>query len=274
MKSLFAYFDYQLFLREYYEEKKRETTYFSYRYLSNKMGFDAGFLLKVIQGKMHLALKSLPKVNDYFQFDDKETEYFDLLVRYGRAETANEIKHYFEKLLQYQDVDTGVLEAWQFEFYQKWFYSAIREIIGFYAFAGNYAALAAKLNPPIPVAEARKAIRLLERLKLIFKDEQGVYHQSEKFISTNDKWKSAAIHSFQMETIRLAGEALERHPRESRDISTITIACSHKDFEEIRQRITEFRSSLLHIKNDTKADCVYQVNIQAYPLSRIEDGTV
>jgi uncharacterized protein (TIGR02147 family) len=271
MQSLFSYFDYQQFLRDFYSEKKRETTYFSYRYFSGRIGLDAGFLVKVLQGKMHLAFKSLPKVIAFFQFDQCQAEYFNLLVRYGRAEAASEIKFYFEKLLNHQTIEPGLLAVSQYEFYQKWYYSAIRELIGFYDFTGNYPALAVKLNPAISVREGKKAIRLLERLNLIVRDEQGVYRQTDRFISTSDKWKSAAIHSFQKETIRLGGESLDRHPKEVRDISTLTIACSQRDFEEVRRRIAEFRKSLLGMKNGMKADCVYQINIQAYPLTRTGD---
>jgi uncharacterized protein (TIGR02147 family) len=237
------------------------------------MGLDAGFLVKVIQGKMHLAIKSLPKVITFFKFDSREGEYFELLVHYGRSETANEIKYYFEKLLKQSNIEPTLIHANQYEFYQKWYYTAIRELIGFYNFTDNYKALAAKLNPGITVNEAKAAIKLLERLNMIQRDEQGVYRQTTLFITTTDKWRSAAIHSFQHEMIRLAGESLTRHPKEVRDISTLTIACSHKDLEEIRLRIAEFRKSLLQIKNNNVTDCVYQINVQVYPLTSTEEST-
>lgn len=271
MQSIFSYFDYQQFLRDFYEEKKRETTFFSYRYLGGKLGLDAGFLVKVLQGKMHLSLKSVATITGYFKFDTKEAEYFETLVRYGRAVSGSEIKSCFEKLLSLKNVDANTVTASQYEFYQKWYYSAIRECIGFSDFQGDFSALAATLSPSISAKEAKKAVVLLERLKLIHKDEQGIYRQTDKFITTSEKWKSAAIHSFQKETIRLAGESLDRHPKNIRDISTLTIAVSHKDFDAIQEKIGDFRRSLLQMTNENKADCVYQVNIQAIPLTRIEE---
>jgi uncharacterized protein (TIGR02147 family) len=271
MNTVFSYFDYQLFLRDYYDEQKKEASYFSYRYLGDKMGLDAGFLVKVLQGKMHLSLKSVPSIAKYFKFDIKESEYFETLVRYGRAVSESEIKAFFEKLLSLKDVDADPVLANQYEFYQKWYYSAIRELLGFYDFKGDFTALAVKLSPRISAKEAKKAVALLDQLKLICKDETGRYRQTNSFITTSDKWKSAAIHSFQKETIRLAGESLERHPKHIRDVSTITIAVSHKDFEEIRRRISDFRRSLLQMTNENEADCVYQINLQAVPLTQIED---
>jgi uncharacterized protein (TIGR02147 family) len=274
MQTIFAYFDYQQFLKEYYEEKKRETTFFSYRYFGAKLGLDAGFLVKVLQGKIHLALKSVPNVSAYFQFDHKQAEYFEALVRYCRAVSGSEIKSCFEKLLSLKSVNANHIIESQYEFYQKWYYSAIRELIGVYGFSGDFTALAKKLSPPITAKEAKKAITLLEHLKLIAKENDGDYKQREKFITTSDKWKSAAIHSFQKETIRLAGESLDRHPKNIRDISTITLSVSRNDFEEIKRRISDFRQSLLQMTNENGADCVYQINIQAIPLSQIEDKKV
>jgi uncharacterized protein (TIGR02147 family) len=270
MQNIFSYFDYQQFLRDYYDEKKKETTFFSYRYLGNKLDLDAGFLLKVLQGKMHLSLKSLAKIAAYFKFDIKETDYFETLVRYGRAESENEIKTYFEKLLSLKDIDANPVAAHQYEFYQKWYYAAIRELVGFYDFRGDFSALAARLSPPISAKEAKQAVALLEELNLIGKDETGRYRQTDRFLTTSDKWKSAAVHSFQKETIRLAGESLDRHPKTVRDVSTVTVAVSHKDFDEIRRRIAEFRRSLLQMTNENEADCVYQINLQAIPLTKVE----
>jgi uncharacterized protein (TIGR02147 family) len=42
MPNIFTYYDYRVFLRDYIEEQKADHTYFSLRYISRKMGVDAG----------------------------------------------------------------------------------------------------------------------------------------------------------------------------------------------------------------------------------------
>jgi uncharacterized protein (TIGR02147 family) len=269
MKSLYSYLDYQKFLRDYYEERKEETTFFSYRFFGNRLGLDAGFLVKVLQGKMHLALKSIPRVVAYFHFDKHETEYFEILVRYQRSTSPREIKLYFENLLSLRDLPVKTIEETQYEFYRKWYYSAIRALIGIYDFNGDFAALGKRLSPPISAREAKKAVALLDRLQLINKNDQGRYCLTDKFISADGKWKTAAIRVFQQEALRLAQESLDRHPASDRDVSTITLAVSHKDLEEIKECASDFRRSLMHMTNDNKADCVYQVNVQIVPLTSI-----
>jgi uncharacterized protein (TIGR02147 family) len=47
------------------------------------------------------------------------------------------------------------------------------------------------------------------------------------------------------------------------------------DFEELRERITEFRRSIvLTVNESTKSDRTYQLNIQLFPLTEIKGGAL
>jgi uncharacterized protein (TIGR02147 family) len=71
--------------------------------------------------------------------------------------------------------------------------------------------------------------------------------------------------------LELAKESLENHPKENRDIATMTIGIAPEDLDEIKQLAKEFRQSILKIKSKgSKANCVYQVNTQIFPLSKVE----
>jgi uncharacterized protein (TIGR02147 family) len=77
-----------------------------------------------------------------------------------------------------------------------------------------------------------------------------------------------AIAAYQEETIRLSHEAIERHDRSLRDVSTVTMNISAADFEMLRERITEFRRSIISFVNEsTDPDRTYQFNIQLFPLA-------
>ena len=77
------------------------------------------------------------------------------------------------------------------------------------------------------------------------------------------------MRDFQAETLRLARESLERHPKEERDISTVTLAVSRRALPELKERIAEFRKSLLGmVKESPDYDEVYQFNVQLFPVTR------
>jgi uncharacterized protein (TIGR02147 family) len=269
MKKVFEYFDYQIFLHDFYEEKKKENACISYRYLGAKLHLDPGFLLKVIQGKQHLAQKSIPHLCDFFKFSEREKEYFQLLVCYNKSKSATDIKLYFEKLVQLKDTRAKSLQASQYAFYQKWYHSAIHALLSIHPFNSNYKHLASLLTPAISAAQARESIRLLARLGIVQRDEAGIYRPRHAFLTTGEKWQSVAIHQFQKENLRLSAEALEHQPKEIRDISTATVALSSKDLPEIRERIRQLRQAILTLENENKPDIVFQINIQAFPVTSI-----
>lgn len=267
MKRIFEYFDYQKFLRDYYEEKKRDNPYISFRFLGNHMNLDPGFLLKVIQGKHHLAKRSIAPVCAFFKFSEREARYFDVLVSYNKAKTASDIKLYFEKLMTLREPGCRPLEEWQYAFYQRWYHSAIHALLSIYEFRGSYKELASLMTPSITAKQARESIQLLTKIGLVRRDGDGVYRPTDAFVTSGERWQSIAIQNFQKETINLSAQSLDLHPKELRDISTVTVALSRKDLPEIRERIRQLRQSILSLENDNEPDTVFQINIQVIPVT-------
>jgi uncharacterized protein (TIGR02147 family) len=273
MNSIFEYLDYRDFLKDFYEEKKAQRSFFSYRLFGAKIGLDASYLAKVLIKIRHIADPTIAKITAFCGLTGAEADYFESLVHFVKSKSHKESKALFEKLLSLKGVKSSTLLIHQYSFYQKWYHSAVRSILELFEFNGDYKALAEWLSPPITVKEAKESIRLLENLRLIKKDDRGVFRLTDTAITTGPEWQSLAIQSFQEETIKLSGESLSRHPKEVRDISTVTMNINAKDFEEIRERIKEFRGSIIkYVSEQTSPDRVVQLNIQLFPLSTIKEG--
>jgi uncharacterized protein (TIGR02147 family) len=231
---------------------------------------DQSYLAKVLIKARHIAEKSVKKFIEYFSFDQQEAEYFETLVHFIKAKSDKESKLFFEKLLSFKELKTNVLTSDQYEFYRKWYYSAIRSLLQFYDFHGDYKELAELLTPPISVKEAKQAIKLLERLQLIRRDASGRYELVDKAITTGSEWRSLAIQSFQEETIEMAKESLARHKKEQRDISTITMNIGPEDLQRLKELTQQFRNTVIRYVNDNASpENVYQMNVQLYPLTKV-----
>ncbi|MBN1980373.1 MAG: TIGR02147 family protein [Chitinivibrionales bacterium] len=273
--TIYDYFDYRAYLKDFYNEQKKKSSFFSYRYMAGKVELDPGYLVKVLHGKHHIAQKSIEKFIKLCKLAKKEGLYFETLVYFAKAKTDSEAKLYFEKLLSFKDVAAKKIEPYQYEFYQKWYYSAVRALIGYFPFRDDYATLAEQLNPPITVKEAREAITLLERLSFIKKNDDGIYTLTETLITTGSSWQSLAIRQFQRCTMNLAIESLDRHNPSIRDISTVTMAVASEQLSEIKELVKSFRSSLLKYAEDCpKPNRVYQLNIQIIPLTEEHGQTL
>ncbi len=269
--NVFDYLNYQSFLKDFYEFRKARSSFFSYRYMGRILNLDAGFLVKVMQGKLSMPEKCILPLIKMCGFEGRAVDYFTEMVYYGRAKSAKDIKLHFERLISLRDLEPRNVEIRQYSFYQKWYHSAIHCLLLFSKFSGDFKSLAAKMSPAITVKEAKESIHLLEELGFICKQDDGRYQVQDARITTGDKWQSAAIRNYQEECLKLAGESLTRHEKELRDISTVTITLSSKNMEEVRARIKELRHALMHMRGEgDEPDSVYQVNIQVFPLTQVE----
>ena len=274
MLNIFEYFDYHKYLLDYYNEKKNTDKFFSYRYMSQHLGIDAGYLVKVLQGQKNITVNSAPVFATLLKLNKKETKYFELMILFSKAKSNAEITSYFEKMLPFTEMKHTRVESDKYEFYQKWYHSAIREIIGFSGFRGDYKALAEMVLPPIKPLVAKKSVELLIRLGLITKNETGTFTLTTRFLTTGEEWRSIAVRKFQNETIELAKQALDTIPKEDRDISTMTVSLSSASFEDIRERLRQFRRVIFEIaEKEARADGAYQLNLQLFPISKRLPGT-
>ena len=267
MKPIFEYTDYREWIRDAFDDFKQRKTVISWRYMAMKLGADPGNLLRVSQGKIHLTLSLVKPMAEFFELDEKETAYWTELVCFGRAKTDAEALNHYEKMQILKGIPLKLLAKKELEFYRHWYYNAIRSIIGICRFKDDYEGLAESCTPAITVDEAKSAVKLLYDLNMISKDRDGFWKVNDTFVSTGGNWRSEAVRTFQKETIRLAGESLERHAPPLRDISTVTMTFNMDDIALIREKIKEFRSELLRMSQDGNGDdTVFQLNVQLFPI--------
>lgn len=265
------YLDYRQYLRDIYEwRKKRGDSFFSYRYIASRIGIDPGYLVKLLQGKVHLGESSIDPTIKLLALEGKAAAFFLQLVLFGKARSDRQIQEEFQKLMALKGVGARTLDEDRFAFYQSWVHSAIRALIGIIPFRGDCADLARRLSPAVTEEEAKASVELLERLELIHRNEEGHYELTERFVTTGDGWRSLAVRTFQGQTMDLAHASLERHAPEIRDISTVTVTLSREDMPELRERIAQFRQDILRLAREGRhQDAVYQFNVQLFPLTEV-----
>jgi uncharacterized protein (TIGR02147 family) len=271
VKPIFEYTDYREWIRDAFDDFKQRKTVISWRYMAMKLGADPGNLLRVSQGKIHLTLSLVKPMAEFFELDEKETAYWTELVCFGRAKADAEALNHYEKMQILKGIPLKRLAKKELEFYRHWYCNSIRSIIGICRFKDDYEGLAECCTPPITVEEAKSAVKLLYDLNMISKDRDGYWKVNDTFVSTGGNWRSEAVRTFQKETIRLAGESLERHAPPLRDISTVTMTFNMDDIALIREKIKEFRSELLRLSQEGDGDdTVFQLNVQLFPIALLD----
>ena len=166
---VYDYLDYRAFLADMYQFRKQCGVHFSYRWFSQKSGFSSpNYLQLVINGKRNLTNTSIAKIAKGFGLKRREREFFENLVFMNQADTGEEKNHYYLKMLSVtQKNNVRTLEEDQYEYFSKWYYPAVREIVGCENADITPEGIAARLEPAITAQEVRSALKLLHRLKLV-----------------------------------------------------------------------------------------------------------
>lgn len=271
MPHLFSYLDYREYLHDYYKERKQNIPWFSMRVFGKKLALNPAYLCRIMQKQEHLSLKKVPSVSEYFGFEQTETEYFEALVGFSRAKTESEATIFFDKLsLLKGGIKSAYLDSLQYEYYRKWYYSVVLAVIGFFPVKNNYRQLGKMVFPCISADEAREAVTLLEKLKLIQRNGDGVYERTNLHISTGPSFRSLAVRHFQKEMVRLSERAIEQFPKELRDISSLTLTMKQDTLEDIREILRSCRQAIIsRVAEDMETDCAYQINMQVFPVSDV-----
>lgn len=268
---IYDYMDYRDFLNDMFRFRKKKDKYFSYRHFANKAGFSSpNFLQLVIEGKRNLTNTSLAKVAKGFGLNKQEREFFENLVIMNQARDHEEKNHYLKKMMSIRAyTKVRIIEKKSYEYFSKWYNPAIREIVLFGDRNFTSEEIASTLSPKITPREAERALNLLLELRLIEKDKDGLWQQSDLALSTGPEVMSIAVANFHREMLKLAAESLERYPANERDITGLTLRVNSGSMAEIKKRIARFRKELLEFAFDEEdTDQVIQISLQAFPLTK------
>lgn len=212
----------------------------------------------------------LEKLVSGLGLNKKEAKYFILLVNFNQAKRASLRSQLHHEIRDEFRAEAKALEMDQFEYYQKWYYSALRSLLGYYPFRGDYLELGKQIEPNISSAQAKRGLMLLEKLGLILMHEDGYYRLTDRHITSGEDFISHGVIHFQRQTMDLAKLALEKFPRESRSASTLTLGLSQVGYLEMENKIKKLRQELVELaKFDQKIDRVIQVNFHAFPMTII-----
>jgi uncharacterized protein (TIGR02147 family) len=275
MPNIFEYTDFRAYLQQCYEEKKKKNPRFSYQSFTQQVGFsNRGFLFNVLRGSKRLSKSHCYKLSKALRHTKEEAEYFDNIVAFALAKTDEERSFYYEQALQSKSATVTpayLLRKDHYEYYSKWYHSAIRALIDLQPFSDDYLQLSQKLSPPITKMQAKKSVELLKRLGLIAIGENGVYHLTETKIKAGDDVSQTAKNRFHFECTELAKHSIMDHSPETHTIYSLTLGISERMREIIDTETRQFKDKIIELANTEKnADRVYQYQLVFFPLTQNE----
>jgi uncharacterized protein (TIGR02147 family) len=199
----------------------------------------------------------------------KECEYFELLVDFNQAKVAQTRRIGLDHIMNFRRIRLRRIQPTEYEYYNKWYHSVVREVLTMLPAAESGSAqVASMLSPQISARAADQSIRLLQDLGLVKKGKHGKYIQTASYLTTGMQWESSIISIFQMRMAELGAQAIERFPKNERDISTLTVSLMPEGLERVQARIKGVRDAILAEAKAGGAR-VYQINFQVFPVSKL-----
>ncbi len=268
--DVFRFLDAREFLRRAYDAEKAVNPDFSHRAIARRMkARSSSFFRDVIDGRIRIGSSRAAGFARLFGLNRTEAEYFTRLVPYTEAEDESERAALLERLLEVAPAGNRTyLGALQMEYFRKWQYAAVRELLALGDFGEEPQALGSLLDPPLTAHETAESLRLLQRLKLIRRNARGRLEKSDRIVSSGPAHPERVRPALR-DNLQLALRALDVHPPKARPFSYLTLSLSEKSLEQIRERLRGLRGEILDIVGrDDSVDRLYQLNLQLFPLSR------
>jgi uncharacterized protein (TIGR02147 family) len=267
--SIFEFSDYHQFFKAFYQHSKATKKYFSYRYLAKRSGVAASLLIAVMRGERKITSAVANKYAQGMELNVRETEYLLALVDFERAKTHAQKNDAFARIVRLRGQSKiRYIGSDQYEYFSHWYHSAIRELISLPFFREDPSWIADVLQPSISPKLVSQSLKLLLRLNLIQRDENGNLRVTDKAISSEYEMRTLSLRNFTIEMVDRARECLEIVPVEKREISGLTMGVSDECIERIKQRIRIFKEEIISmVVDDTnQSSSVYQMNFQFFPL--------
>jgi uncharacterized protein (TIGR02147 family) len=264
------YDNYREYLRDYYEDCKKKQPYFSYRYFCRKAGLTSPSHLKeVIQGKRKLTSKNIEAFAKGLGLNETDAGFFRALVHFNQSSSSTEKRQYLDQMRGLRRrVSQTTVPIDRYEYYTTWYHVVLRELACLTNWKDDYRLLARLVNPSITAAQAREGIKFLLDTGFLRKNETGDYEQSAPAITSGSEVIAAGVRSFNRLMANRGAEAIDQFSPTERDIQSLVVGISAESYRLIKMEMQEFLSRIVRIvDDDKKADQVFNLNIQFFPLS-------
>lgn len=269
--DILQYLDYRVYLADFCENRRRSDPDFSQRSFAKDAGLpksSSSLLPAVLKGRRNLSQNLRVKFAKGLGLPEREARYFDLLVQFNQAKGMPEKNHFFAQLAKFRTSRAYILGETQFEFFSKWYYSAVRNFFGMHNKERNPAVIAGKLFPEVTASQVEESIRLLLELGLIKRTANG-FVTTEKHIFTPRDVQAKAAREHMRELTRMSMEVMEKVPQESRQYNAIMFTISPQGFTAVKERMRSFLEELREIiDRDQGEDRIYSLTMQLFPNSQ------
>ena len=268
--DVLQYTNFRVYLRDYYEYKKKTQPAFSLRFFAEKAGLSSHAHLKLtIDGKRNITKSTVTKLIHGLGLIKQRATYFENLVFFNQATDDEEKKVYYEQLVKASPHSKlHKMDQAQLRIFREWHHSVILEMVSLKGFRPIPDWVSKRLEGKVTPAQVQESFNLLLELGLLVKTANG-FRQRDPMITTDDEVQDLMVKLYHQQMLLISKDKLSELASQERDFSALTFSIRRKDFPNLKKQIQLMRKELLDFSAGAgEGDDVVQVNIQLFPLTR------
>ncbi|PWJ61470.1 MULTISPECIES: TIGR02147 family protein [unclassified Fibrobacter] len=270
MKPIIEYQDYRSYIFDYYDERRKESD-FSWRRFAALAGFASVSYLKLVcDRKTRLSAKSAPQVAAAMKLVGYKYRYFILMVEYDNAKDPSKKEKIFQEMMSLGEKHrVHIQKKNDFNYFDSWRNPVIRELAAAMPNASDEQ-IAEKCLPETTADEIARTLDFLLNEGLLVKDENGLYHQTGKFLSTGPLGNvPMAVKNMHRQMGQIALNALDEMPESDRLFSGVTFGLAGNALKKIEEELARCRRRIVAIATESdETEQVFRLNLQLFPLSK------
>ncbi|MCQ2054458.1 MAG: TIGR02147 family protein [Fibrobacter sp.] len=265
--DIYHFTHFRKYLEEYQAARALEEPSFTRVEICNQLGLPKtrSYFADVLRGKK-VSKRMAEKFEEVLELDKKECQYFEAMVDFDQAKTMAERTEAMNALLKLHPNPQLILNSDAYEYYKCWYNSTLFAILDVMDVDDDLTAVQKRLVPHVTLGKLEDSVKLLERLKLIRKNENGFWKPTRESISSGPYNNDELIREYQLQSFELSKQAVLSPSKNPNVMSTMVFSVSDKAYRELENELQKFKTVARRIiaKDAQKATRVYQMNLHLF----------
>ena len=261
---------YRSYLKAVLAERQRSNHAYSMRAFARNLGLTQSGVSQVLSGKKNLSQESAHQIAEKLGLNDRDTEFFCLLVQLETAKTAILKESILKKLNSLNPKEP--VEVLSLEFFRAisdWYHLVIKNMTDIEGLELTPKAIAKRLG--ITSIEADSALERLLKLELIepIEGRPHRYRQVKNYVIAKAATPNEALRNFHRQMLEKAKDSLTTQTPQEKIIGSETFAFNERHLKEADQ-ITEeyFKKMAALAKGPGKKTQVYHLGVQFFNVTK------
>jgi uncharacterized protein (TIGR02147 family) len=277
---LAAYVDYRQYLKDFYNYKLYESrnSYSNYSYKVFSASADIkspNYLKMIIEGGRNLTEDTAKKFARALGLDKSGSDEFLALVEYNQALDASERNRHLKRLNELRTqkkLKSGEITEDRVNAVPKWISWVLLALAdqkdADFSIDGIRNLLSRKASPD----DIRKSLQQLFEQQSLVHDPLTGNIKKGMVAPPQEDLLPDTVRKIQAELMYLGMEALLNSAPQEREIGTVTVCLTEKEFEKLKFEMRHLRKRILKdaliARDSSKGDRIYQFNVQLFPLTK------